>query len=217
MWRCESFLLVANQHCSASVHYSRYRTKKQVLQGLLLCKADHKYKTNNQLFPVLFKDQLKPAGSTAACSIPLTLFTKERLLATPITSVKHSWGFWRTYRWFRKGTSCHFCSASQTSTEINQKKVSFNCAKEHTPRKLHAAFSFPICAFNHVFKNMRFCWVCRRNSWTVDLSKQNLWHLFVMFSDILLSIKLFQELQHHPMWINHKMKGDNSPLMEKLW
>lgn len=64
--------------------------KKSVLQGLLLCKADHKYKTNNQLFPVLFKDQLKPAGSTTACSIPLTLFTKERLLAIPITSVNHS-------------------------------------------------------------------------------------------------------------------------------
>lgn len=63
---------------------------KNVLQGLLLCKADHKYKTNNQLFPVLFQDQLKPAGSTTACSIPLILFTKERLLAIPITSVKHS-------------------------------------------------------------------------------------------------------------------------------
>lgn len=66
------------------------KKKKEVLQGLLLCKADHKYKTNNQLFPVLFRDQLKPAGSTTACSIPLTLFTKERLLAIPITSVKHS-------------------------------------------------------------------------------------------------------------------------------
>lgn len=64
--------------------------KKKCYTGFLLCKADHKYKTNNQLFPVLFKDQLKPAGSTAACSIPLTLFTKERLLAIPITSVKHS-------------------------------------------------------------------------------------------------------------------------------
>lgn len=64
--------------------------KKKSYKGFLLCKADHKYKTNNQLFPVLFKDQLKPAGSTAACSIPLTLFTKERLLAIPITSVKHS-------------------------------------------------------------------------------------------------------------------------------
>lgn len=64
--------------------------EKKCYKAFLLCKADHKYKTNNQLFPVLFKDQLKPAGSTAACSIPLTLFTKERLLAIPITSVKHS-------------------------------------------------------------------------------------------------------------------------------
>lgn len=74
----------------AELLYTVADNKKKVLPGLLLCKADHTYKTNNQLFPVLFIDQLKPAGSATACSIPLTLFTKERLLAIPITSVKHS-------------------------------------------------------------------------------------------------------------------------------